>query len=207
MTKLAFRKRLKSFIANAKFSNNIKKINTLLEKNTDAKGTSTFVKNIEIEKNGKKVKLVSKEYFHITDNKMHSKQAKKEFAIFELLKKRGFKVPPTIRLVKRNGKLILVQTDLTKFGDIIQKAHYKKSAHFEKFYNELSQKIGKPQARELIDYISSENRRARKMGLELMDSWEVVINSKTKKATPFIIDVNGTSYVRDAEKFERSIKF
>ncbi|GEM_PF-3594359 len=127
-----------------------------------------------------KTRLVVKRY-HECDQ---TKTAEKEFAAFQALKQKGFLVPQTVRLVKIRGKKYVALTDLSRFGDIQTK-----------FHRLLSLYIGAGKAQTLIDYTRGQNQKAKaELGINIEDSWEFVIDSKTRTAKPIILDLTDEFY-------------
>lgn len=132
-------------------------------------------------KGSQNTRLVAKKYKlqNFPEGETQSAIAEKEFEAFQALKKAGYHTPPTIRLVEMKGEKYLALSDLTKFGDM-------QTDDFE-----VVKKFTNRELKDIKKYVKKENQKAEKeLGLYLKDSWEYVINSKTKTVWAFIIDVS-----------------
>ncbi|MBN2067625.1 MAG: hypothetical protein JW744_04110 [Candidatus Diapherotrites archaeon] len=135
---------------------------------------------------GKDVKkLVVKKYrlgsFPI--GKTQSSIAGKEYDVFQILKKKGFHVPPEIRMVEIKGEKYVALTDLAKFGSVRAGAFAWAKTIAEKFG------IKKQAIEEVREYVERETGEAKKLGFDLNDAWEFLIDTKGKKIYAFIIDL------------------
>ena len=109
--------------------------------------------------------------------------AAKEFRLFQKLKKKGYHVPPTIRLVKIGGKKYVAITDLTKIGKLLTSAP------------QLAEGlIGSREIEKVGGIFARETERAKKeFGIDIIDSWEFVVDTKKGKILPFILDLGFNS--------------
>jgi hypothetical protein len=130
-----------------------------------------------------KVNLVIKKY-HNTSKQ--SEIAQKEFDIFQRFKAKGFSVPPTIRLVRIHGRKYVALTDLSKLGKFQTKEL--DSDYFK------TMGIPEEETKRVADYVRSENQRAKEeLGMNIIDGWEFIIDTKNKIIKPFILDLGWTS--------------
>lgn len=141
-------------------------------------GSHGWAYNLTVYKGKHKQALVVKQYRNATPE-CQTRKATDEFKIFQRLKRKGYHVPPTIRLVEIEGRKYLALTDLTKFGKVLTK-----------WENRMESYAGRKAMEEAEAYVTEENARALKEErLKLGDSWEYVLDSKTKKVRAFILDL------------------
>jgi hypothetical protein len=128
-----------------------------------------------------KVKLVVKKY-HEGFRFKQSKMAIKEFAIFNRLRKKGYPIPPTTRLVWVDDKAYVAITDLKKFGDVqIAKPIYEELVHF----------VGEEKAHKAVDEMDRLTEKAiHEENINLHDAWEAVIDTKKSIVRLFILDIS-----------------
>ncbi|MFA6064796.1 MAG: hypothetical protein WCW44_02910 [archaeon] len=164
----------------------VKRINHAIKGKVRAMGVHAKAFDFELVKGKHKVNLVVKKYrFAIPQNRT----AKEDYTILKTLRINGYSTPPTIRLIERNGKTYVALTDLTKYGDV-QIKYPRKFSISDHFVGEkLVALVGKKEAEKVVEKIKQETSSAWKtLGIHLEDSWEIIINTKTKTARAFIID-------------------
>ncbi len=148
-----------------------------------ASGSHGTAYNLHVFKGKRKIKLVVKEYHKsfLADFSAGSTQSSiaiKEFEIFQKLRRKGYRVPPTTRLVEVNDQKYVALTDLRKIGNVLTDSRYRIG------------KLAGEKALEKVDkYVEKENKKALEEGIDLIDAWEYVYNRKTKKVKVFILDL------------------
>lgn len=157
-----------------------------------------------------KVKLVIKKYYSVVYNRFfrhkaakrfQSMIAEKEFGIMQRLKRKGYHVPPTARLVEVNGEKFLALTDLRKFGNVQTKNVTKVMMLVE------TGKIGKESFKEAQKTIAEETERAKQdENIDLQDSWEFVIDTKKKTVRAFILDLGDHTWREAVDEFLNELK-
>ena len=110
--------------------------------------------------------------------------AEKEFEFFQKLKKEKLPVPPIVWLVDLNGKKHLALSDLSKLGDMQVKYEGRRALEIE-----LEGIISRGQVEEVAKVIENYNEKARALGLEVKDGWEIIIDVEKKTLKPFILDI------------------
>lgn len=152
---------------------------------SQAKGRHGWAFDLFVFKGKQAIQLVVKKYKlqNFPKGETQSSIAEKEFGVFQKLRKQGFHVPPTIRLIEIKGKKYVAITDLTRFGDVRTKV-----LEFAEKYAERSG-FAKEAAEKVRQYVELETAEAKKSGLDINDAWEFVIDTKGKKITAFILDL------------------
>ncbi len=144
-----------------------------------ARGSFGSIKDVVVRKRKHSIGLVLKEY---SDKKVQSKQAKNDFVLLSFLKKKGYPVPPTIRLVEKDGLHFVVMTDLTKFGDKIIK-YFSNKRVFPHTYvlSSIEKLVGLKRTVELKKNIELLIEKARKEhNVDVSDAFEIVVDSRKK---------------------------
>jgi predicted HAD superfamily phosphohydrolase len=168
-------------------------------------GSSGYIKEIVVVKAGHKARLVIKKYI---ESEVQTKNAVKDFTMLSFLKKKGYPVPPTIRLIERKGKKFVVMTDLTKYGDQIAKYIPKNRGTIHTwFFENLVASIGKKNALEIRKQIEFLTNKAREeQNINISDAFEIVVDSKKRKAIIFLVDVDHAVRKRKDVMIERRLK-
>lgn len=149
-------------------------------------GSHGKVYNLYVFKGKHKIGLVVKEYHsfflkNFPSGSTQSSIAMEEFKIFQNLRKKGYHVLPTTRLVEVNGQKYVAVTNLRKPGNILTDSRYRIG------------KLAGEKALEKVDkYVEEETKKALEEGIDILDAWEYVYDRKTRKVKAFIQDLGLT---------------
>ncbi|HLC78806.1 MAG TPA: hypothetical protein VJG83_00110 [archaeon] len=151
----------------------------------DAKGSHGEVFDLIRIKGGGTGLCVKKYHPHkLREKKLtQSLQALHELVMFRKLRRMGFPVPPKIKLVRIEGELFVAITDLTIFGSEIGEIHQR--------LHQMAEKYNVPeQAKQISAEIERFEEEAKKIRINLVDSWEFIWDPKKRKIHYFVLDLS-----------------
>ncbi len=204
---MIFRKfgKRKPFVSDVVFINpEVKRISSFGNKKYYAIGGNGYVQDITVKKGKHKAPLVLKVYENVNSQTM---QASLDFKVLGVLKRKGYPVPPTFRLVERKGQKFVAMTDLTVFGDMIVKYLPKNNVMHSWFMENLKISIGEKKANLVINNIQKLIEKAKfETGLDISDAFEIVVDTKKKSARAFVVDVDDAVKKRKLQKISKIVK-